>query len=108
MRMSYWSSDVCSSDLIRTCRIPCKGLSTDSPKVQLPVRTVHDLNAGLDGFTGRTLKVVASYFNKQSKALGNQLFRFANFPVFPHIRSDERRVGTECDSTCRSRWWTDQ
>src|SRR3546814_18593405 len=28
-------------------------------------------------------------------ALTNKVFRF---------RSEERRVGTECDSTCRSRW----
>src|SRR3546814_18018879 len=26
-------------------------------------------------------------------------------PAAQHKRSDERRVGTECVSTCRSRWW---
>src|SRR3546814_13789313 len=25
--------------------------------------------------------------------------------VAANIRSEERRVGKECDSTCRSRWW---
>src|SRR3546814_11366727 len=34
-------------------------------------------------------------------------YRFAPFPLFieASYRSEERRVGNECVSTCRSRWW---
>src|SRR3546814_18995197 len=30
----------------------------------------------------------------------------AGEPVAPNRRTEERRVGKECVSTCRSRWWT--
>src|SRR3546814_8411650 len=58
MRISDWSSDVCSSDLIAS--------PTSSPA----------LNAGLFQITVDTAP----------------------------LRSEERRVGKECVSTCRSRW----
>src|SRR3546814_6984497 len=59
MRISDWSSDVCSSDLWRGSAHPCAGQT---------------LRAGADD---------------QSRH---------------HHRSEERRVGKECVSTCRSRW----
>src|SRR3546814_7451275 len=57
-RISDWSSDVCSSDLLLSRREA----------------------ALLPGFLMRLLEVSAAF------------------------RSDERRVGKECVSTCRSRW----
>src|SRR3546814_6995058 len=62
MRISDWSSDVCSSDLRRSRRI-----SANSP-----------LN---------TMNVTPSVDS-----------------AMPATRSEERRVGKECVSTCRSRW----
>src|SRR3546814_4303638 len=61
MRISDWSSDVCSSDLLEPFLVPAD--------------EVADIFA--DIFVG---------------AFGADM------------RSDERRVGTECVSTCRSRW----
>src|SRR3546814_3623922 len=60
MRISDWSSDVCSSDLVDDiCSVFSTGGTTGSPKAAM--------------WSHRT-------------------------------RSEERRVGKECVSTCRSRW----
>src|SRR3546814_17988541 len=74
MRISDWSSDVCSSDLRRPrdrrgaswspCR--CPGGSARCPRGAPPPRRPATTR--------------------------------------PHERSEERRVGKECVSTCRSRW----
>src|SRR3546814_7133077 len=67
MRISDWSSDVCSSDL--SFRVPGKRF--------------------VDGFEP-TLPV--------------EKFRQMIFGDIIQRRSEERRVGKECVSTCRSRW----
>src|SRR3546814_16616882 len=69
MRMSDWSSDVCSSDLRDARRV------AEAPQRGLSARPV--------GFA-RRLRVDAA---RPQDA-----------------RSEERRVGKECVSTCRSRW----
>src|SRR3546814_8771356 len=75
MRISDWSSDVCSSDL------------PGSAGAQQPDRRPN-LNLGdavVTGFSGT----------------------LAPDPTRPHPaskRTEERRVGKECVSTCRSRW----
>src|SRR3546814_1609903 len=69
MRISDWSSDVCSSDLR-----PRRGVAGDprgrriTPHDHHAARENHAADAGLPG------------------------------------RAEERRVGKECVSTCRSRW----
>src|SRR3546814_1651339 len=80
MRISDWSSDVCSSDL------------SSSP----PIR-----NAWLPW--SNTFRL--STQNNVSRA-GDQITQ-RNLNIQPTItirRSEERRVGKECVSTCRSRW----
>src|SRR3546814_1412489 len=64
MRISDWSSDVCSSDLV--CLLDRNGLR--------PARWVTTKNG---------------YITLASEV---------------GVRSEERRVGKECVSTCRSRW----
>src|SRR3546814_2642406 len=74
MRISDWSSDVCSSDLTR-------GLRERFPDRVLGTPISENAFAGLGGglaMDGRYKPVVE--------------------------RSEERRVGKECVSTCRSRW----
>src|SRR3546814_3737447 len=79
MRISDWSSDVCSSDLVRE-RPRDSALWVDIARFRdanadtLGARDAVDYAIELDG--------------KNSAAL----------------RSEERRVGKECVSTCRSRW----
>src|SRR3546814_5030147 len=80
MRISDWSSDVCSSDLL--CGVPERLIDAlmDSGAQNL---TCVSNNAGVDGAgLGKLLET------RQIKKM----------------RSEERRVGKECVSTCRSRW----
>src|SRR3546814_2069829 len=83
MRISDWSSDVCSSDL--------SGL----PFTELvDGRLWHNAGAiGLPANDG-TPRVWYSILGPAPGGLH----------IEHHARSDERRVGNECVSTCRSRW----
>src|SRR3546814_4337991 len=86
MRISDWSSDVCSSDLQRDQWNRIKELMSD------PTTT----SVALGAFSGDRLKsdydLVKTYFGMEK-----------DFDV-TKARSEERRVGKECVSTCRSRW----
>src|SRR3546814_14765820 len=98
MRISDWSSDVCSSDL-KTQRINRKvGMADRVRQIVLDIRMSHDRVAGriaqrfpcLDPAIGKLEESIAR----------NQ--RFETRTLLP--RSEERRVGKEFVSTCRSRW----
>src|SRR3546814_4362537 len=75
MRISDWSSDVCSSDLIFSATGAASRFYTQPLGPLAALRPV----------------IVA----------GNSNY-FVEYPE--DIRSEERRVGKECVSTCRSRW----
>src|SRR3546814_17944621 len=88
MRISDWSSDVCSSDLPEKSKFP----SLRS------VRRV--LEHGL------SLEVHPSGIGPLVQAKDrhmNKVFLAGRIPSSV-TRSEERRVGKECVSTCRSRW----
>src|SRR3546814_13913045 len=114
MRISDWSSDVCSSDLLasdvalKTCKRDAGG------------------TADLEGFqfTGCDQAVAGGGTDRDhSKAVlkgdGERLHCHLLLQTFPALsrciwsyrrldfgrRSEERRVGKECVSTCRSRGW---
>src|SRR3546814_11124485 len=72
MRISDWSSDVCSSDLKRVYwsdRTPASGVRSTANTDFCPITPKYC--------------VIYQHWN---------------------VRSEERRVGKECVSTCRSRW----
>src|SRR3546814_4671343 len=81
MRISDWSSDVCSSDLRpvdRARRLQRRRAETESMR----------MGGGLTYHaTGRAVSRDGYVVHLR-----------------PMERSEERRVGKECDSTCRSRW----
>src|SRR3546814_14020370 len=82
MRISDWSSDVCSSDL--TLAPPGAG---HRPGARQGGRPVHDLHV------------------VEAPGRARRLPRRADAGLSrPGRRSEERRVGKECVSTCRSRW----
>src|SRR3546814_12163844 len=96
MRISDWSSDVCSSDLLFSARvIPYRGSWLDfefDPK--------DALFTGIDRRRKLPVTVLLralGYSNEEMLAI------FFEHNVF-HLRSEERRVGKECVSTCSSRW----
>src|SRR3546814_16144146 len=88
MRISDWSSDVCSSDLpARQIALPHLHISGKHGPV-LPVLHLDAVGVHIH----RLLAVMTLQH-------GNGLPHGG-----PRQRSDERRVGKECGSPCRSRW----
>src|SRR3546814_938414 len=70
MRISDWSSDVCSSDL---------------------------------GGISKTLSAICKHFYWEN--MRTEIRKYvASCDSCQKVRSEERRVGKECVSTCRSRW----
>src|SRR3546814_13929800 len=104
MRISDWSSDVCSSDLIAP-QAPVHVLFV--PKTD--VATLNDLQSGQAEIVGRLALAAARYAKEQGFAEdGYRIVMNCNEhggqTVFQIHRSEERRVGKECVSTCRSGW----
>src|SRR3546814_12711178 len=111
MRISDWSSDVCSSDLV--VRIFDWGSDTTANMI---------LDDGGDAtmfaLWGARVEAGETLFtpsNEEEEIFCAVLTRFlAERPGYLTKtvqaikgRSEERRVGKECVSTCRSRWSTD-
>src|SRR3546814_15497353 len=98
MRISDWSSDVCSSDLVKFAQRVAFELCCQARNV------------------GEFVQILVEFLR-----FGNLLLALRNhLDCLPHrvdllehvgavmdghpLRSEERRVGKECVSTCRSRW----
>src|SRR3546814_12727154 len=112
MRISDWSSDVCSSDLLA---IP----DVSGAERVLLVRISAELEDGaVMGFVV-TFDEITQLLAAQRKAAWSDIARRIAHeiknPLTPiqlaaerlkrkYVRSEERRVGEECVSTCRSRW----
>src|SRR3546814_19175167 len=94
MRISDWSSDVCSSDLHR-------GLMS---RVFTP-RRMAALEDQVRAFCARSLDplVGADRFDIIAELATVMPMRVIGV-LLGIPRSEERRVGKECVSTCRSRW----
>src|SRR3546814_11545676 len=86
MRISDWSSDVCSSDLQR-----CS--AAENLRVARDVVAQEQCAIGAEKGIDRAGRHGVQSGRLDQRAVG--VFRF---------RSEERRVGKECVSTCRSRW----
>src|SRR3546814_5466389 len=94
MRISDWSSDVCSSDLVQGfTQITQQGRALDQDFAVIGQADLH---------MGQRLADTAG-----TMGLGpieaDHRGAFRQPIAFKH-RSEERRVGKECVSTCRSRW----
>src|SRR3546814_19955561 len=102
MRISDWSSDVCSSDLAKEKlgfeKVILAGWSGGGS-----LSMFYQSQAEKPWITatpaGDAVDVVGAKLPKADAVL--QLAAH----VSRAIRSEERRVGKECVSTCRSRWW---
>src|SRR3546814_8736898 len=83
MRISDWSSDVCSSDLDRTHEHEDKAGFANALVATNATRAPHHHGIGLAAASAAVRRLHAPRRCK---------------------RSEERRGGKECVSTCRSRW----
>src|SRR3546814_12840862 len=93
MRISDWSSDVCSSDLPRIARIGGQHLAL--------VDQIQDREAA--GDLDRAGNLPDLHLLRSLRERGGQRIGLAPAEIAAD-RSEERRVGKECVSTCRSRW----
>src|SRR3546814_16318997 len=123
MRISDWSSDVCSSDLVPLAEALVAG---GLPVLEVTLRTPAALDA-IKAMKQVTGAVVGAGTVLNARMLGDALGAGAEFIVSPGLtaslgqaavaagipflpgianasRSEERRVGKACVSTCRSRW----
>src|SRR3546814_13788895 len=103
MRISDWSSDVCSSDLIlgreRAVRHQVRMLRA------LRLRVLASEERELREITEQAEHAVEQTDIDQTTAAGDAaLVERAENADRSEDRSEERRVGKECVSTCRSRW----
>src|SRR3546814_17887938 len=124
MRISYWSSDVCSSDLIWNLRMvaACIGKrGTAKPnEVYATTQATYSANSKGDYDPFKTVEIAADGRRVRMEWKGNERVRsgepvariristiggeFYKHDAVVIIRSEERRVGKECVSKCRYQW----
>src|SRR3546814_12988123 len=99
MRISDWSSDVCSSDLQGVFNTPL----SDSARFRIAVD-----HQSRDGYLNNVSGIGPRDYNDVNyDAVRASLVLDLGANVENYTRSEERRVGKECVSTCRSRWSPD-
>src|SRR3546814_12679466 len=102
MRISDWSSDVCSSDLQYMYKMLLSGdleqfYEIDPKDSWMLAAAEKNLPIVVPGWEDSTMgNIFASYCVKQELNPSTVKSGIE--------RSEERRVGKECVSTCRSRW----
>src|SRR3546814_19774482 len=101
MLISDWSSDVCSSDLRHT---PERFENFETAIRNLPQVLECSLVTGMGA--DYQLKVVVPDMDHYQKLLLGHLTRIDGVTSVrsSFVRPEERRVGKECVSKCRSRW----
>src|SRR3546814_15071804 len=102
MRISDWSSDVCSSDLCSSSRT----FHQFEPKASLSYDLSSDASVYASfgkGFKSGGFNPIGSREALINAAAGVGLPASSVY-VQDGYRSEERRVGKECVSTCSARW----
>src|SRR3546814_12746697 len=100
MRISDWSSDVCSSDLDHADRHLALGVVQPIGDVVPAAQVRREAGGDPERAQHLEVEVLGVVLERHLvDALGVERgdYRFL-------ARSEERRVGKECVSTCRSRW----
>src|SRR3546814_12412803 len=121
MRISDWSSDVCSSDLAPVdARLGAQILhrikrQADPTHLEEgdPFRRLHRTGPAQRLVKADAVGQIGDAKRDKAKSLLNRMFPSPPLPQAPcpwgrpipaSRRSEERRVGKECVSTCRFRW----
>src|SRR3546814_12113871 len=98
MRISDWSSDVCSSDLL---------VNAQGEDVVAGIRTPQNLTLRgkqMNNSKLPAMEEVMPEVYQQLDDVRHVLEKHYKDMQDVESRSEERRVGKECVSTCRSRW----
>src|SRR3546814_12637873 len=99
MRISDWSSDVCSSDLGFTSGGEQQMCAIGRALMSRPKMILLD-----EPSMGLAPQLVESIFETVKRLNEEEGVSFLLAEQNTNVRSEERRVGKECVSTCRSRW----
>src|SRR3546814_15312898 len=94
MRISDWSSDVCSSDLSREARVATLGHLEGVCHSYIHCSADPDM----------AVEVVLNAKMRRVSICGATETLLIDRAIAPALSSEERRVGKEGVSTCRSRW----
>src|SRR3546814_11592361 len=104
MRISDWSSDVCSSDLQANRGILLVAVEVcyeHAPEYH-PISCVQ-VHLG-DDVVGKVLENCVSAGRSDCYLRSHRESPVSWFRMLLSVRSEERRVGKECVGTCRYRW----
>src|SRR3546814_13473685 len=99
MRISDWSSDVCSSDLFLEAPIA----ALPRTRIFIALGQIAHQSA-VKALGGRLPKARFGHLAEHRLPGGRVLIDSYHCSRYNTNRSEERRVGKECVSTCRSRW----
>src|SRR3546814_14040052 len=99
MRISDWSSDVCSSDLC-VCLHAFRRLGVQRADTGA---TTGPADTGL-AVSDQTRRIGKTRLEQRQETQLRCRWIAARYSDQPCLRSEERRVGQECVSPCRSRW----
>src|SRR3546814_17415165 len=95
MRISDWSSDVCSSELVEAEERRRPETGADVTRSNVAAAMLRDRQLVI----ARLQRLGADVIEVPADAMGASA-------VEAYLRSEERRVGKECVSPCKSRWST--
>src|SRR3546814_17429180 len=115
MRISDWSSDVCSSDFGRASRLrPPAEMTDENGTVRVDTGIVEGSEISM--FYDPMIAKLITWAETREAAIDRQIDALDNYElkglgpkidfmsaVMQH-RSEERRVGKECVRQCRARW----
>src|SRR3546814_15637907 len=110
MRISDWSSDVCSSDLLGVlpergfspgCRAPSTAQKLRQQRAGVRFKRFRDIDEFDDIQPALTALIFSDEGLRPAEPFGN--IHLGEILGLPN-RSEERRVGKECVSTCISGW----
>src|SRR3546814_13973039 len=102
MRISDWSSDVCSSDLVKA-KLTQKAIELKIQNLDIG-KIIPDPMQPRKTFNETSLKELSESIKKHGVLQPITVRKSGSDYVIVMGRSEERRVGKECVSTCRSRW----
>src|SRR3546814_16826034 len=105
MRISDWSSDVCSSDLVIAGRNLSRSVRPGAERVLIAaLARVAPPPVFLDARHPRRVRLQQGRAERLRRQGGDTLGQALEAATFAGAqRSEERRVGKECVSTCRAR-----